>query len=96
MKGMGILVVSLRDVNFGFSSRLGCSWQNTIIFSRKGLFEGRTEEILKNYIFSIHPFHMRSPHPRPSGCLNQFSKFSASFLSKKCLDIKYFFGKYRS
>ena len=38
MKGMGILVVSLRDVNFGFSSRLGCSWQNIIIFSRKGLF----------------------------------------------------------
>ena len=38
MKGVGMLVVSLRGVNFGFWSRLGCPWQNTIIFSRKGLF----------------------------------------------------------
>ena len=39
-KGVGILVVSLWGVNFGFWSRfrLGCSGQNTIIFSRKGLF----------------------------------------------------------
>ena len=38
MKGVGMLVVSLRGVNFRFWSRLGCSGQNTIIFSRKGLF----------------------------------------------------------
>ena len=38
MKGVGMLVVSLRGVNFGFWSRLGCSGQNTIIFSRKSLF----------------------------------------------------------
>ena len=38
MKGVGMLVVALRGVNFGFWSRLGCSGQNTIIFSRKGLF----------------------------------------------------------
>ena len=38
MKGVEMLVVSLRGVNFGFWSRLGCSGQNTIIFSRKGLF----------------------------------------------------------
>ena len=38
MKGTGMLVVSLRGVNFRFWSRLGCSGQNTIIFSRKGLF----------------------------------------------------------
>ena len=31
------LVVSLRGVNFGVWSRFGCSWQNTIIFSCKGL-----------------------------------------------------------
>ena len=37
MKAVGMLVVSLRDVNFGFWSRSGCSGQNTIIFSRKGL-----------------------------------------------------------
>ena len=38
MKGVGMLVVSLRSVNFGFWSLLGCSGQNNIIFSRKGLF----------------------------------------------------------
>ena len=38
MKGVGMLVVSLRGVNFEFWSRLGCSGQNTIICSRKGLF----------------------------------------------------------
>ena len=37
MKGVGMLVVSLRGVNFGFWSRLGCSGQNAIIFSREGL-----------------------------------------------------------
>ena len=38
MKGVGMLVVWLRGVNFGFWSHLGCSGQNAIIFSRKGLF----------------------------------------------------------
>ena len=38
IKGAGIFVVSLRGVNLRFWSRLGCSGQNTIIFSRKGLF----------------------------------------------------------
>ena len=37
MKWTGMLVVSLRGVNFGFWSRLGCSGQNDIIFSRQGL-----------------------------------------------------------
>ena len=37
MKGLGMLVVSLRGVNFGFWSHLGCSGQNAIIFSREGL-----------------------------------------------------------
>ena len=35
--GVGMLVVSLRSVNFGFWSHLGCSGQNAIIFSREGL-----------------------------------------------------------
>ena len=35
--GKGMLVVSLRGVNFGFSSRLGCSGQNAIICSRECL-----------------------------------------------------------
>ena len=37
MKWTGMLVVLLRGVNFGFWSRLGCSGQNVIIFSRQGL-----------------------------------------------------------
>ena len=37
MKGVGMLVVSLRGVNFGFWSHLGYSGQNAIIFSREGL-----------------------------------------------------------
>ena len=37
MKGVGMLVVSLRGVNFGFWSHLGCSGQNAIIFSCEGL-----------------------------------------------------------
>ena len=38
MKGVGMLVVSLRGVNLGFWSHLACSGQNAIIFSREGLF----------------------------------------------------------
>ena len=34
---VGMLVVSLRGVNFRFWSHLGCSGQNAIIFSREGL-----------------------------------------------------------
>ena len=60
MKWTGMLVVSLRGVNFGFWSRLGCSGQNVIIFSRQGLVEGCTrrnnkkERILILYIYSVH------------------------------------------
>ena len=38
-----MLAVSLRGVNFGFCSRLGCSGQNVIIFSRQGLVEGQED-----------------------------------------------------
>ena len=38
MKGVGMLVVSLKGVNIEFWSHLGCSGQNAIIFSREGLF----------------------------------------------------------
>ena len=37
MKGVGMLIVSLRGVNFRFWSHLVCSGQNAIIFSREGL-----------------------------------------------------------
>ena len=45
MKGAGMLVVSLRGVNFGFWSHWGCSGQNAIIFSRKGPFRVAREEM---------------------------------------------------
>ena len=38
MKGAGMLVVSLRGLNLGFYSHLGCSVQKVIISSRKVLF----------------------------------------------------------
>ena len=38
IKGVGMLVVLIRGVNFGFWSHLGCSGQNAIIFSVKVLF----------------------------------------------------------
>ena len=37
MKQTGMLVVSLRGVNFGFWSRLGCSGQSVNFLSRQGL-----------------------------------------------------------
>ena len=53
MKGAGMLVVSLRGVNFSFWSRLGCSGQNTLYLAVKVSFRVELEEILKKYIFSI-------------------------------------------
>ena len=40
VKGAGMVVVSLRGVNFGFWFHLGCSGQNAIIFSREGHVKG--------------------------------------------------------
>ena len=37
MKGAGMLVVSLRGVNCGLWSHLGCSGQTAIMFSLEGL-----------------------------------------------------------
>ena len=60
MKWTGMLVLSLRGVNFGFWSPLGYSEQNVIIFSRQGLVKGctrrynKTERIWILYIYSIH------------------------------------------
>ena len=35
MKGVGMLVISFRGVNFGFWSHLGCSGKSAIIFCHK-------------------------------------------------------------
>ena len=53
MKGVGMLVVSLRGVNFGFWSHLGCSGQNAIIFACEGLVKGCTRKNIKIYILSV-------------------------------------------
>ena len=37
LKAVGMLVISLRGVNFGFWSHLGCSGENVVICSREGL-----------------------------------------------------------
>ena len=37
MKGVGMLVILLRGINFGFRSHLGCPGQNAVIFSCEGL-----------------------------------------------------------
>jgi len=42
MKGVGMLIVWLRGVNFGLWSHLGRSGQNAIMFSREGLVEDYT------------------------------------------------------
>ena len=47
MKAAGMLVVSLRGVNFGFWPLLGCSGHYFIVFSRKSLFYDCT----RRYIF---------------------------------------------
>ena len=51
-KGVGMLVISLRGVNFEFWSHLGCSGQNAIIFSREGLSHGCTPKKYK-YIYIV-------------------------------------------
>ena len=43
MEWTGMLILSLRGVNFGFWFRLGCSGQNVIIFSNQGLVKGCTQ-----------------------------------------------------
>ena len=53
MKGVGMLVVSRRGLNFGFWSQLGCSGQNAIKFTREGLVKGRTRKNIKIYILSV-------------------------------------------
>ena len=51
MKQMRMLIVLLRDVNFGFWSRLGCSGQSANILSHQGLIGGfaKKHNAFKNY-----------------------------------------------
>ena len=66
-KGTGMLVVSLRGVNFGFWSRLGCSGQNVIIFSRQGLVKGCTRrnnkaERILNSLYLLNSYKQSFPY----------------------------------
>ena len=55
MKGVGMLVVSLKGINLRFWSHLGCSGQNAITFSREGLVQGLNSK----FPTSLPTFHMR-------------------------------------
>ena len=57
MKGVGMLVVLLRGVKFGFWSHLGCFGQNVIIFSREGLVYGCMQKSINIYIFDMYIFN---------------------------------------
>ena len=56
MKQTGMLVVSLRDVNFGFWSRLGCSGQSANILSHQGLAEGSAKKQKFSFFFFFFLF----------------------------------------
>ena len=58
MKGAGMLVVSLRNVNFGFWSYLGCSGKNATILSCKGLFQGCAQRNIKVYIYIFNSCYL--------------------------------------
>ena len=53
MEGVGMLVVSLRGVNFGVWSRFGCSWQTLLYLAVKVSFRVALEEILKIIYFQF-------------------------------------------
>ena len=65
-----MLVVSLRGVNFGFSSHLGCSGQSASIFSREGLPEGCTRKATVFFIclcFKMVSFRGQKRNKKGSG-----------------------------
>ena len=73
MKGAGMLVVSLRGVNFAFWSHLGCSGQNDIIFSREGHAK-KYKNIFDMYIFnSLYLLHSYNPSFVICLCFNMVS-----------------------
>ena len=80
MKGVGMLVVSLRGINFGCWSHLACAGQNAIIFSREGLDQDCTRKI---YIFCVLSWSLsgvkKSLGPFQIGLLQGFNlKFPTS------------------
>ena len=81
-KGVRILVVSFRDVNFGFWSHLGCSGQNATVFSREGLVSvGVALEKYKN-IYLICIFLIRFTYS-----IHKIQVFYTQYLKKTSLSI---------
>ena len=88
MKQTGMLVVSLRGVNFGVWSRLGCSGQSANILSRQGLVQGfakkhritRRETEVKFSFFFFFSF---------LSCLFQGSKFAYATPRWSHLGVKF-------
>ena len=86
MKGVRMLVVSLRGLNFGFWSHLGCSGQNTIIFSRDGSRLGlQAKKFIYCLCFTWSPSGVRKKlGPRPDrsvsfrGLIQNFRRASPS------------------
>ena len=86
MKGVRMLVVSLRGLNFGFWSHLGCSGQNTIIFSRDGSRLGlQAKKFIYCLCFTWSPLGVRKKlGPRPDrsvsfrGLIQNFRRASPS------------------
>ena len=58
IKRGGMPVVSLRGVNFGFWSHLGCTGQNAIICSREGLLKGCVQRNMKVFIYTFIFLHV--------------------------------------
>ena len=84
MKWVVMLVISLRGINFGFWSHLGCSGQNAIIFSRKGLVWGCTrKKNIKIYIFDMYIFNG----------FYLLHSYNPSFLICLCFNMVSFRGK---
>ena len=57
---MGLLVMSLRGVNFGFWSHLACSGQSANILSRQGNTELREEKQKSNFFLTCFVYPITS------------------------------------
>ena len=70
MKGVGMLVILLRGVNFGFRSHLGCSWQTPSCLAVKVSFRVAREKNVKIlYCLCFNMVSFRGPkklEPRPN------------------------------
>ena len=108
MKGARMPVVSLRRVNFRFWSHLGCSVQNTIKFSSKGLHSKGCTRRNMNKLYIFNPFYLLDSGNKSlnkgwatprlvsfRGLIQNFRRASPP-LSYGSLPLEYCYGKGRS